>query len=120
MVAARGYCSLSALGIQLSLWHANGGRLQALWHETQAGEVQLSGVQGPDKLGMMTVVAIAAAVWFFACFLKWTFWSGTYPPDAGWSKRQMDRMDRGKSPWTFWCAVTYPLDRYREINRERP
>jgi len=63
---------------------------------------------------MMIVVTLAVLVWV----LKWMFWSGPFPPNQGWTRKQLARMDQGKSPWTLWCWVTYRSDRDRELRGE--
>lgn len=41
------------------------------------------------------VIVAAALIW------KFLFWSGPFPPDRGWSERQLRRMKQGRSPWWF-------------------
>jgi len=60
---------------------------------------------------MVSIVGVFALAWL----VKALFWSGPFPPDRGWSKRQMDRMNNGKSPWTWMCWMTYSAERQREI-----
>ena len=58
-----------------------------------------------------TIVMLLAVLLLF----KWMFWSGPHPPNRGWTKRQLARMDQGKSPWTLWCWITYCNERGDEL-----
>ncbi len=64
----------------------------------------------------MRLVVISLCILIAAHIPKWLLWSGTFPPHHGWSHRQMRRMLRGKSPWTWKCWITYQSERSKEIN----
>jgi len=49
---------------------------------------------------LMIVLGIVACL-AIALLLKNIFWSGPFPPDRGWSPRQLRRMKAGRSPWWF-------------------
>jgi hypothetical protein len=58
---------------------------------------------------MLIVLALALVLW------RVCFWSGSFCPNSGWSKRQLQRIEDGKSPWTLLCAITYRSERQIEI-----
>lgn len=65
---------------------------------------------------MIVIGALVCLVLLVANYLKFALWSGHLPPCNGWSERQMRRMERGKSPWTWVCWITHATERRREID----
>lgn len=61
---------------------------------------------------MLFLLAIPFLLWYT---IKFYFWSGVYPPKDGWSTRQLKRMRKDLSPWTFWTWINY----YKDISNDR-
>ena len=61
---------------------------------------------------ILSCMLLIFSVWML---IKGLFWSGAYPPNRGWTRRQLARMEQHKSPWTLICFITYNKERNREI-----
>ena len=75
-------------------------------------------VSHPLLVGLGVAVLINAVIVLIG--LKFIFWSGSLPPNAGWSRKQTLRMARGQSPWTIGSWLTYrsPGREYKDARRD--